>query len=176
MRLYLCGTEPLRSHVPIWYLNEYGTSAGWYWQVKTEGFGEKPVAVLLCPQELSHGLCSEGTRASEMSELRINLLLNLKCVVGKSSHGHSSITFPLRSPSFYACKETLSSSSYSITNLGQGGLFQSQHSRQPVASSLVVQVVVFLLDDTLEVVLGASILWTCWNQLCLYVQTFPSKT
>jgi hypothetical protein len=43
-------------------------------------------------------------------------------------------------------------SSYSITNLGQGSLFRSQQSRRLVASSVVVQVVVFLLDDNLELV------------------------
>jgi hypothetical protein len=46
------------------------------------------------------------------------------------------------------------SSSYSTTNLGQSGLFRSQHSRRPVISSVVAQVVVFLLDDILKVVHG----------------------
>jgi hypothetical protein len=41
---------------------------------------------------------------------------------------------------------------YSITNLGQDGLFRSQHSRCLVVSSVVVQVGVFLVDDILEVV------------------------
>jgi hypothetical protein len=40
-------------------------------------------------------------------------------------------------------------------NLGQGCLFRSQHSRRLVASSVVVEVVVFLLDDNLKVVLEA---------------------
>jgi hypothetical protein len=47
------------------------------------------------------------------------------------------------------------SSSYSTTNLGQGGLFRSQESRRLIVSSVFVQVVIFLLDDNLEVVLGA---------------------
>jgi hypothetical protein len=51
-----------------------------------------------------------------------------------------------------------SSSSYSITNLGQGGLFRSQLSYRLVVSSVVIQVVVFLLDDNSEVVLGACCL------------------
>jgi hypothetical protein len=46
------------------------------------------------------------------------------------------------------------SSSYSITNLGRGGLFRSQQSCRLVISWVVVQVVVFLLDDNLEVVSG----------------------
>jgi hypothetical protein len=37
-------------------------------------------------------------------------------------------------------------------NLGQGGLFQSQYSCRLVVSSVVNQVIVFLLDDILEVV------------------------
>jgi hypothetical protein len=37
-------------------------------------------------------------------------------------------------------------------NLGQGGLCMSQLSRRLVVSSVVVQVVVFLLDDILKVV------------------------
>jgi hypothetical protein len=37
-------------------------------------------------------------------------------------------------------------------NLGQGGLFRSQLSRRLVVSSVVVQVVVFILDDILKVV------------------------
>jgi hypothetical protein len=41
------------------------------------------------------------------------------------------------------------------TKLRQSDLFRSQHSRRLVVSSVVVQVVVFLLDDILEVVLGA---------------------
>jgi hypothetical protein len=40
-------------------------------------------------------------------------------------------------------------------NLGQGCLFRCQHSRHPVLASVVVQVVIFLLDDILEVVLRA---------------------
>jgi hypothetical protein len=44
-----------------------------------------------------------------------------------------------------------SSSSYSMTKLGQGGLFRFQDSRRPVVSSVVV---VFLLDGILEVVQG----------------------
>jgi hypothetical protein len=47
---------------------------------------------------------------------------------------------------------------YSITNLGQGGLFRSQLSCRLVASKVVVQVVVFLLDDNSKVVLGACCL------------------
>jgi hypothetical protein len=52
-------------------------------------------------------------------------------------------------------KSSSSSSSYSITKSGQGVLFRSQHSYRLVVSSLVVQVVVFLLDGILEVVYGA---------------------
>jgi hypothetical protein len=56
----------------------------------------------------------------------------------------------------YVCKPLpLSSSSYSITNLGQGGLFWSQHSRHLVVFSVVIQVVVFLLDDNLNFFEGA---------------------
>jgi hypothetical protein len=67
-----------------------------------------------------------------------------------------------------------SSSSYSIANLGQGGLFRSQLSYLLVVSYVVVQVVVFLLDDSPEVVLGACCLpfyehvgTTC---VCMYIQ------
>jgi hypothetical protein len=49
-------------------------------------------------------------------------------------------------------------SSYSITNLGQGGLFRSQLSYRLVVSYVVFQVVVFLSDDNSEVVLGACCL------------------
>jgi hypothetical protein len=45
-----------------------------------------------------------------------------------------------------------SSSSHTITNLGHGGLFRSQLSYRLVVSSVVDQVVVFLLDVILEVV------------------------
>jgi hypothetical protein len=45
-----------------------------------------------------------------------------------------------------------SSSSYSITNLGQGGLFQSEHSHHPVIFSVVIQVIILILDDNLEVI------------------------
>jgi hypothetical protein len=48
-----------------------------------------------------------------------------------------------------AIHKTVSSLSYLITNSGQGGLFRSQHSRRLVVSYVVVQVVVFLLDDKL---------------------------
>jgi hypothetical protein len=65
------------------------------------------------------------------------------------------------------------SSSYSITNLGQGGLFRSQLSYRLVVSYVVVQVVVLLLDDNPEVVLGACCLpfyehvgTTC---VCMYI-------
>jgi hypothetical protein len=47
------------------------------------------------------------------------------------------------------------SSSCSITNLGQCGLFQSQQSCLLIVSWVVIQVVIFLLDDKLNVVLGA---------------------
>jgi hypothetical protein len=42
-----------------------------------------------------------------------------------------------------------------MTNLGQGGLFQSQHSCHQVISSVVIQVIVFLLDNNLKVALRA---------------------
>jgi hypothetical protein len=42
--------------------------------------------------------------------------------------------------------------SHSITKLGHGGLFHSQHSLHLELSLVVVQVVVFLLDDILEVI------------------------
>jgi hypothetical protein len=51
----------------------------------------------------------------------------------------------------YLSSSSSSSSSYSITKLGQGGLFRFQHSRRPVVSSVVV---VFLLDGILEFVQG----------------------
>jgi hypothetical protein len=50
------------------------------------------------------------------------------------------------------------SSSYSITNLGHSGLSLFQHSHYIVFSSVVVQVVVFLLDGNSEVVQGACCL------------------
>jgi hypothetical protein len=56
------------------------------------------------------------------------------------------------------CKLKVSSSSYSITSLGHCGLFRSQLSYRLVVSYVVVQVVVFLLDDNSEVVLGACCL------------------
>jgi hypothetical protein len=52
----------------------------------------------------------------------------------------------------------LSSSSYSITNLGQGGLFRSQLSYHLVVTKVVIQIVVFLLVDNSQVVLGACCL------------------
>jgi hypothetical protein len=52
----------------------------------------------------------------------------------------------------------MSSPSYSITNLDQGALFRSQLSYRLVVSYVIVQVVVFLLDDNSEVVLGACCL------------------
>jgi hypothetical protein len=68
-----------------------------------------------------------------------------------------------KKPKVSACQQVSSahlirSSSYSITNLGQGGLFRSQMSYRLVVSYVVVQVVVFLLDDNSEVVLGACCL------------------
>jgi hypothetical protein len=39
--------------------------------------------------------------------------------------------------------------------LGHGGLFRSEHWRRLVVSYVVIQVVVFLLDDNSEVVLEA---------------------
>jgi hypothetical protein len=48
------------------------------------------------------------------------------------------------------------SSSYFITKLGQGGLFRHHHSHHLAVSSVFVQVVVFLLDDNLKEVYGAS--------------------
>jgi hypothetical protein len=55
-------------------------------------------------------------------------------------------------------KRGTSSLSYSIRNLGQGGLFRSQLSYLLVVSYVVFQVVVFLSDDNSEVVLGACCL------------------
>jgi hypothetical protein len=70
-------------------------------------------------------------------------------------------------------------SSYSITNLGQGGRIRFQHSSRLVISSVVVQVVVFLLDDNLNVVYGACSppFDECVGPNCVYVclQSFYLK-
>jgi hypothetical protein len=52
-----------------------------------------------------------------------------------------------------------------ITNLGHGGMFQSQHLRRVVVPAVVVQVVVFVLDDNLKLVLGACIVLHSMNVL-----------
>jgi hypothetical protein len=60
--------------------------------------------------------------------------------------------------SFNKLTNISSSSSYSVTNLGQGDLFRFQLSYRLVVSSVVVQVVVFLLDDNLVLVHGVCCL------------------
>jgi hypothetical protein len=66
VRLRLCGTaianRPLS--IPQTIMNEYGAAAQWYWHGKTEGLGEKPVPVPLCPTQIPHGLPWERIWAS----------------------------------------------------------------------------------------------------------------
>jgi hypothetical protein len=53
-------------------MSEYGAAAEWYWQGKTEGIGEKPLPVPLCPPQIPHGLPWErtGTSAARSQRLR----------------------------------------------------------------------------------------------------------
>jgi hypothetical protein len=43
----------------------------WYWQGKTEGLGEKPVPVTLCPPQIPHALTRARTRASAVRGRRL---------------------------------------------------------------------------------------------------------
>jgi hypothetical protein len=62
-----------------------------------------------------------------------------------------------------------SSSLYSFTKLGQGGLFRYQHSRHLVVSSVLVQVVVFLSDNILE---NICILLTVYMQHYIFKKLY----
>jgi hypothetical protein len=46
--------RPLTGPLSIsrWHMSEYGAAVEWYWQAKTEGLGEKPVPVPLCPPQI----------------------------------------------------------------------------------------------------------------------------
>jgi hypothetical protein len=66
VRVCLSGTEPLMGALSIpWII--YGliwSSGGKILTGKTEGLGEKPVLVPVCPLQIPHGLTWAGTRAS----------------------------------------------------------------------------------------------------------------
>jgi len=47
-------------------MHGYGALVEWYWQEKSEVLGEKPVAVSLCPPQISHGLNWDRTHASAL--------------------------------------------------------------------------------------------------------------
>jgi hypothetical protein len=59
-----------------------GGQVEWYWQVKTEVLGEKPVPVSLCPPQIPHGLNRDRTRASEVGGRRLTAwaMARPKCV------------------------------------------------------------------------------------------------
>jgi hypothetical protein len=58
VRLCLCGTAASNGPFfhPPWDMSEYGAAMIWYWQGKTEGLGEKPGPVPLCPPQIPHWL------------------------------------------------------------------------------------------------------------------------
>jgi hypothetical protein len=68
--LSLCGTAAYCPS-PRWYMCEYGATVGWYWQGKTEGFGEKRVPVPICPSQIPDGLPWERVHASAVRSRRL---------------------------------------------------------------------------------------------------------
>jgi hypothetical protein len=52
-------------------MSEYGAAVKWQWQGKTDGLGEKPVPVSLCPPQIPHGLPWTQTRASAVRRWRL---------------------------------------------------------------------------------------------------------
>jgi hypothetical protein len=44
----------------------------WNWQGKTDVLGEKPVPVPLCPPQIPHGPSRDRTRASTVTDRRLN--------------------------------------------------------------------------------------------------------
>jgi hypothetical protein len=68
---------------------EYRATVGWYSQVKTEEFGEKPAPVLLCPPQIPDGVTRELARASAVRGRRVNDLSMTRSVSRDSERVYS---------------------------------------------------------------------------------------
>lgn len=67
-----------------------GALVEWYCQEKTEVFGEKYVPLLLCPQQISHGLARNRNRASTLRRSTTDRLTNLSAVCLNEHRSNSS--------------------------------------------------------------------------------------
>ena len=74
--------------------NEYGAVVEWYWQGKTEVFGETPVSVPLCTPQIPHGLAWDRVWAFAVrGRWRTS---------SESWHGLSEVCLPLQSAVYAA--------------------------------------------------------------------------